>query len=38
MDLDHSLMTFVNVLGVVIFVLITAYHYMQAIHKNTQKS
>jgi len=31
------LMTFVNVLGVAVFVLITAFHYVQAAAKHVQK-
>jgi len=34
MDLDQSLMTFVNVLGMSVFALITLFHYVQAAAKN----
>jgi len=33
-DLDQHLMSFVNVLGVVIFLLIASFHYVQAAARN----
>jgi hypothetical protein len=35
-DLDVHLMTFVNVLGVAVFLFIAGFHYVQAAAKNAQ--
>ena len=36
LEMDERLMNFVNLLGVVIFVLITAFHFLQSSHKNSK--
>jgi len=36
LEMDERLMNFVNLLGVVIFFLITAFHFLQSSHKNSK--